>query len=689
MFWRRGRDAPDDGPSTASGAGLHGHNEPPESEQQEAVVKEETRLLASGNEKSAAQASTTWPPGRSPDSSKPPSLRHDREGRQLALKPWLPEVMLLVAAGALLAAVFAVLCSQNGRLQRDWRLPITLNSLANLLSTLFRAAVVAVAAGMICQAKWTWFWSDRRSARRMADLQHFDSGSRGLLGSLQLARTVALRSPSTLVAVFVIVSSFAVGPFVQQAIKTREGTVEVDKGAVISTAQPVNVSYWFFQAATTSNGSKVLGRFLDGAFNETCEWRNQLGESLRCRESFCLSEFWAQGRAEARSISDRMSWTADALTNQLRRGLGRTQGSDLNVKGRALEYATFFVIDAEWLLFPALLLLLEAALLGPMIGRAELAVPRGGGRVEEQRVAAAILPGPEMEKDAENVSMRFSRWREGDSSDGTRLRHIVRIGPTLLVSVRRASAHVSRYQAPWFNDSGTKIAISSNKMPPSIVNGSSALPKVLCLHGGGTSARIFGIQLARLTRELSAHFEFVYLDAPIKTGPGPGVLPFFEGCDPFFRWVSDDPATPAAEFQAQKERTMALLKDFVRENGPFVGLVGFSQGARAAASLLLEDQREPFFGGKVFGLFICGTFPPFVPCEDVVIAAPTVHVIGLEDPWEPDSEELLGLCDKEGPRRVVRFPEGHHLPTSKETIAQISRLVLGIYRENVASAEGA
>ncbi|KAF6804621.1 hypothetical protein CMUS01_14808 [Colletotrichum musicola] len=938
--------------STASGTGLHGHDKPPGNEQQQPLVKEETRSLASGSEKSTAQASTTWPPGRSPDSSNPPSLRHDREGRQSALKLWLPEVMLLVAAGALLAAVFAILCSQNRRLQRNWRLPITLNSLANLLSTLFRAAVVAVAAEMICQAKWTWFWSDRRSTRRMADLQHFDSGSRGLLGSLQLARTVALRSPSTLVAVFVIVSSFAVGPFVQQAIKTREGTVEVDKWAVISAAQPVAVSYWFFQAATTSNSSKVvsidyymrpsarialqtalqnprgddssawfncatgnctfyglesgapiesveavrsctemthattgichvstdvssliarerpprsssdtvrmtlpngmalntsetasgmvfapgdlswaagaisprtqklarhalsnitmlttlspgrrkfqdeptasscslylclkgysgivqngelierlissepmvhnerykgdnpyegqgsfvavrspcvvngrefteadiaggenlrwyeanrlcvysvgwllakeLGRFLDGAFSETCEWRNQLGESLRCRESFWLSEFWAQGQTEARTISDRMSWTADALTNQLRRGLGRTQGSDSNVKGRALEYATFFVIDSEWLLFPALLLLLEAALLGLMIGRSwrcrgEEAVwkssvlPLPYYREEGEGDLRPLMTTQEMEKDAESVSVRFSRWREGYSGDGTRLRHItVRIGPIFLVSVRRASAHVSRYHAPGFNDSGTKITLSSNKMPPSIVNGSSALPKVLCLHGGGTSARIFGIQLARLTRELSAHFEFVYLDAPIKTGPGPGVLPFFEGCDPFFRWVSDDPATPAAEFQAQKDRAVALLKDFVRENGPFAGLVGFSQGARAAASLLLEEQREPFFGGRVFGLFICGTFPPFVPCEDVLIAAPTVHVIGLEDPWEPDSEELLALCAKEGPRRVVRFPEGHHLPTSKETIAQISKLVLGVYRENVASAE--
>ncbi|TDZ37403.1 Esterase FUS5 [Colletotrichum spinosum] len=206
-------------------------------------------------------------------------------------------------------------------------------------------------------------------------------------------------------------------------------------------------------------------------------------------------------------------------------------------------------------------------------------------------------------------------------------------------------------------------------------------PRLLCLHGGGASARIFQIQLVRLQRVLDTRFEFVFMDAPIETAPGPGVLPVFEGCGPYRRWVSDDPATPAAQFQTQKDRAVQLLKTFTKKNGPFVGLVGFSQGGRAAASLLLEHQREPFLEVNPFALFICGTFPPFVPHEGQKITAPTIHVIGLEDVYKPSSEELLELCSAESTRKVVRFPGGHHLPTSPETIQQLASMVLGAYKE--------
>ncbi|KAF9881409.1 oxidoreductase [Colletotrichum karsti] len=209
---------------------------------------------------------------------------------------------------------------------------------------------------------------------------------------------------------------------------------------------------------------------------------------------------------------------------------------------------------------------------------------------------------------------------------------------------------------------------------------SSPKPKLLCLHGGGASAQIFQIQLIRLQRLLDARFELVFLDAPIETEAGPGVLPVFEGCGPYRRWVSDDPAIPADEFQAQKDRAVSFLKSYVKENGPFAGFIGFSQGARAASSLLLEQQREPFVDYKLFALFICGTFPPFVPHEEK-ITAPTIHVIGLEDPYESASEDLYEMCSDKVTRRILRFPGGHHLPTEPDTIQHMANMVSSVYRE--------
>ncbi|OLN87541.1 Esterase LovG 3 [Colletotrichum chlorophyti] len=207
-------------------------------------------------------------------------------------------------------------------------------------------------------------------------------------------------------------------------------------------------------------------------------------------------------------------------------------------------------------------------------------------------------------------------------------------------------------------------------------------PKLLCLHGGGSSANIFQIQLIRLQRFLEPHFEFVYMDGPMETEPGPGVLPVFEGCGPYWRWVSDDPATPPEEFQRQKDAAVELIKVYMQQTGPYVGLVGFSQGARAAASLLLEQQRQPFVDNSLFGVFLCGTYPPFVP-HDEKIVLPTVHVVGLFDPWKPASEELLEQCSEKSTRRVVRFPGGHHLPNPPDAIQQIVGHVLDLYKETV------
>ncbi|OHF02959.1 oxidoreductase [Colletotrichum orchidophilum] len=209
-------------------------------------------------------------------------------------------------------------------------------------------------------------------------------------------------------------------------------------------------------------------------------------------------------------------------------------------------------------------------------------------------------------------------------------------------------------------------------------------PKILCLHGGGSSAGIFQMQLIRLSRVLEPRFEFVFLDGPIETEAGPGVLPVFEGCGPYRRWVSDDPSLPAEEFQRQKDTAMAMLKVYVQQTGPYVGVLGFSQGARAASSLLLEQQRQPFVPYQLFGVFLCGTYPPFVP-DDVLIRLPTVHVVGLFDPWKPASEMLIEQCSEQSTRKVVRYPGGHHLPNAPEAIQNIANMVIDLWKETTGA----
>ncbi|KAK3389950.1 hypothetical protein B0H63DRAFT_557012 [Podospora didyma] len=146
--------------------------------------------------------------------------------RPPVIRLWMGEIILLVIAVGLIAAILSVLAKENGRPVEGWRFPLTLNSLTALLSTILRAVMVSVAAEIISQAKWTWFTS--QEGRPLRDLQDFDSGSRHISGALWLLPTVALRSPPTLLAVIVIVVSFAIGPFVQQAIQTAGREVASD-----------------------------------------------------------------------------------------------------------------------------------------------------------------------------------------------------------------------------------------------------------------------------------------------------------------------------------------------------------------------------------------------------------------------------------------------------------------------------
>ncbi|KAK2729110.1 hypothetical protein CKAH01_10549 [Colletotrichum kahawae] len=555
-------------------------------------------------------------------------------------QPWAPDITLLLAAACLLAAIFAITLSQDGKPQRDWTLPITLNSLANVLSTLFRA---------------------------------------DLLGALRLGGIVKWRSPATVSAVLVVVSSFAVGPCVQQAIRTVERVVNAPgEVASIPTAQGVDLESYFFEAiyrsedgskatervmrpemrialqtaiqnprgvdsevspicptgnctfmglesgapvvelgeithasaglcsictdvttlisvaesnssialpngmnfstgrTTTSmvfgsgdlswtqslmperavslaqqalsnitvfttqspvadrygapfihtrmalscslylclrsysgtvqknqlgekvvsevvmyhdpmydgvehqwvkNGSFLASRapcivngsnytaeaeasslnittfwapdaaeciysvaptfadglssFLKDAFNETCTFSAFQDGNLWCKSNFWLSELWYQGNATVELVSGHFADIATAVTNQLRRGLGRQEGSVSEVEGQALQHVVFVVIDKGWLAFPAMLLGLEAVLLVLMIARSwrlrdEEAVWKssilplifyksqfaGSGQVSAP--GARLMTVKEMETDARNIRVQFSRARQED-----------------------------------------------------------------------------------------------------------------------------------------------------------------------------------------------------------------------------------------------------------------------------------
>ncbi|KAI0904455.1 serine hydrolase FSH [Ustulina deusta] len=123
-------------------------------------------------------------------------------------------------------------------------------------------------------------------------------------------------------------------------------------------------------------------------------------------------------------------------------------------------------------------------------------------------------------------------------------------------------------------------------------------PRILCLHGGGTNARIFRAQCRVLSRWLEPHFRLVYAEAPYASAPGPDVVSVYAGDGPFKRWLRWLPTHEAlGDEVAVRDIDRAIREamdadDAEGADGPWVALLGFSQGAKLAASLLFRQQQR-------------------------------------------------------------------------------------------------
>ncbi|KAJ4374410.1 hypothetical protein N0V86_007275 [Didymella sp. IMI 355093] len=231
-------------------------------------------------------------------------------------------------------------------------------------------------------------------------------------------------------------------------------------------------------------------------------------------------------------------------------------------------------------------------------------------------------------------------------------------------------------------------------------------PTLLAFHGSGSNATIHTVQLARLNRVLKDHFTIEYLDAPFPSPAGPGILPFFDGCGPFARWLPPSEkvtieimkaGTSTRELSKEVER---LVRDAVNRittnGGRVVGLIGFSQGTKVVAGLLrgaqirreLGARGEDWLDSFHFALSVCGSYPPPLLPPSVLklpevaskseeqreelrgakIEAPVLHVLGEQDEWNWAGEGLVAGHYEvgEGKSVVKRWDMGHHYPQKPE-----------------------
>lgn len=158
--------------------------------------------------------------------------------------------------------------------------------------------------------------------------------------------------------------------------------------------------------------------------------------------------------------------------------------------------------------------------------------------------------------------------------------------------------------------------------------------------------------------------------------------------------------------------------DLKGARGEWVGVLGFSQGATVAGSLLLRHQRRMEKGKREsgilarakfrFGILLAGSAPLVslepdeaitpglrnvsqlsstgVPCWEKIsgeniLRIPTVHIHGLQDPGLPRHQQLLERYCENGSTRAVGWRGDHKVPAKRNDVIVVMEEILDVASE--------
>ncbi|KAF2144835.1 uncharacterized protein K452DRAFT_148081 [Aplosporella prunicola CBS 121167] len=200
-------------------------------------------------------------------------------------------------------------------------------------------------------------------------------------------------------------------------------------------------------------------------------------------------------------------------------------------------------------------------------------------------------------------------------------------------------------------------------------------PRILCLHGGGASAAIFRAQCRNLVSGLRDNYELIFVNGPIVSNPGPGILPVFADFGPYYLWFSAQEYTTDGLAILSQALDDALIREGLTP-ADISGVIGFSQGAAAACVLLLQARfGDSRWARLSFAVLICGA------CNQNLInlignplSVRSMHVHGLKDQWLSGGQ-MLSTCFETKLAETIEFQGGHHIPRNPQDIEQILEFI--------------
>jgi acetyl esterase/lipase/predicted esterase len=202
--------------------------------------------------------------------------------------------------------------------------------------------------------------------------------------------------------------------------------------------------------------------------------------------------------------------------------------------------------------------------------------------------------------------------------------------------------------------------------------------RILCLHGYHGSGAILRRQMAPWPGELASLTDFVYIDAPSLAA---GDFGWWHAVDAEQDPASDDPGVggPHRHYKGWARTRAAIVKTF-EEQGPFDGVLGFSQGAALAGLLVglrapdgVTTAERPIrfdFAIVVSGFASNDRELARLYDRSDAYNLPSLHAIGRADGIVP-SDDSRRLASRFRAPVIVEHGGGHLVPGAPDVVARV------------------
>ena len=221
-------------------------------------------------------------------------------------------------------------------------------------------------------------------------------------------------------------------------------------------------------------------------------------------------------------------------------------------------------------------------------------------------------------------------------------------------------------------------------------------------------------------------FQFVFVDGPWLSDMHEDLKLVYSEMGPCYRWANwSQHHHPIDDSSAIKEVEGCLMKAMANDKGKgeWVGLLGFSQGAALAFSILLENQlrlqRDPWaraFTGVNwrFGVIMAGRAPPYSLSSITQksqhyssltqassgwkkalsstsfpnrLRTPTLHIHGLQDVGIELHRDLLKYFTSLSHTKLIEWDGAHRIPYRSADAQETIEAMLEIANAKDTSAE--